>query len=186
MLLPSPSKPIPFEMLVKSLIALLACVAQVHAFIGISIHTYEPACAYACRAVIAGAMLDCPASHADHLQARHGHDTEVTPFCRSHNEPFLSTLAYCINQTCVVDGVVKSDIEHFWENVATGGDVNDPLPPIWSWAQALDLVKSVPTEEYNSEEELEETALVPQNQYYDQFRTLQNFAAGEGRHTRYR
>lgn len=153
---------------------------------------YKPPCAYACRDMISGAMLDCPESTEDHhagmdmdgmsMKKRHGHEDPATPACRSQNLPWLTTLAYCISQKCST--VENSKLEWFWENKASDGDSDEPIVPHWTYGETLMFVNGTPTALYDSEEVLNSTVLVDEESYMADYLTIDDFARGEAIHAR--
>jgi hypothetical protein len=176
------------------LLSLLAALVPVQAFIGLGIKMYEPSCAYACRTVIGMAMLDCNESpsddHSQHaMKKRHGHASTVTPECRSTNQPFLSTLAYCISQRCFNDSSIspvpsKSRIEWYFTAESTG---DKTVPPTLSYAEALNTVHAAPNATYDPEEMmLESTMLVGVDAWYNERISLETFRDRETQHAKYR
>ena len=171
----------------------LAALSPVQAFIGLGIPMYEPSCAYACRSVIASAMLECPDADDDHsghsMMKRHGHASTVTPECRSTSAPFLSTLAYCIDQRCYHDSSVspvptKSRIEWYFTAESTG----DPaVAPQWSFAEALNTVRLAPNVTYDAEKmALNQTMLVDRQAWYEERISAETFRNRETQHSKYR
>lgn len=164
---------------------------SVFGFIGMGIPMYEPVCAFACRSVIASAKIECDDDH-DHsdmdmggmsmaIIKRHGDETEITPECRAMSEPFLSTLAYCINSTCPADIKVWV-LEKYWLAEAAG---EPGVEPMWSYEQSLMKVNTTPATTFDPEEMMMETQLVAAGDLEEQSRTLKNFADGEAIHARY-
>jgi hypothetical protein len=161
-------------------------------FIGMGIPMYDPVCAYACRSVIATANIECDESH-DHddmdmsgmsgmsMIKRHGHDTDITPECRAMSEPFLTTLAYCINSTCSSD-IKAWVLEKYWLVESTG---EKTVEPMWTYEQSLMMVNSTPATTFDPEEMMMETQLLALTDLEEQSRTLKNFADGEVLHARY-
>ena len=177
-------------------LGLLALSAPVHAFIGMSIEMYKPPCAHACRDMIASAMLECPETTEDHhesmqmrrdlpskLVKRHGDMDMATPACRAQSLPFLTSLAYCINTRCL--DVPASRIEKFWEDTAAGGVMYHPTMPHYSYAEALMKVNGTPTQMYDAEATVTGTVLTDETEWYDDMRTIDNFAKVEATHALY-
>lgn len=174
-----------------------------YSLIGMGLDMYKPPCAYGCRAVIAMAMLECHDADAnaghhddgdhevDHdaanstsmdgmkmgmkLVRRHGHEMSTTPECRASNAPFMSTLAYCINQTC--KGVPTAKLEQYWTIEATG----DPLVTSqWTYEQSLAMVMGKPQAAYDSMAmTLNETMLVSTEDWEVNTLSLNAFATQE-------
>lgn len=163
------------------------------AFIGMGIPMYDPVCAYACRAVISSADIACDDSH-DHdgmdmdmggmsmkMAKRHGHETDITPECRAMSEPFLTTLAYCINSTCprsTEDWV----LERYWSVESTG---EESVKPMWGYTESLLMVNTTPATTYDAHERINETQLIASDKWEMQRGSLQSFAEGEAIHARY-
>lgn len=159
-------------------------------FIGMGIPMYDPVCAFACRAVIASAAIECDDTH-DHsdmdmggmsmaVVKRHGHDTEITPECRAMSEPFLTTLAYCINSSCT--DTKAWILEKYWLDETTG---EPGVEPMWTYEQSLMMVNATPATTFDPEEMMMDTQLVAASDLKEQSRTLKNFADGETLHARY-
>jgi hypothetical protein len=175
---------------VKSFIPIgVALLPSVLGFIGMGIPMYDPVCAYACRAVISSADIECDDTH-DHddmdmggmsMRKRHGHSTDITPECRAMSEPFLTTLAYCINSTCPSD-ITAWVLEQYWLVEATGGP---GVEPMWNYEQSLMMVYSTPATTFDSHEMMTETQLLASSDLEAQSTTLKNFADGEATHARY-
>lgn len=198
------------NVLVLSAAALLP-FAKAYALIGMGKTMYKPSCAYACRAVIASADIDCPGDDDDDdgsggnstsadsgmsgmsgmnmtmrsyhtLVARHGDDDDViTPQCMAVSAPFLTTLAYCLNETCT--GVSTDKLESYWAKEATG----DPtVAPQWGYAQSLAQVTMVPNTTFDSMMPmLMDTELVGTEDWMTQKMTLEAFERQETYHERY-
>lgn len=173
-----------------TLILGLLAIPSAHAFIGISIEMYNPSCAFACRTIISSAMLDCPSDHGmDHggHRKRHGHTSSVTPACRAVSVPFLTTLAYCINEKCYPEyNPPKSKIEWYFAERATG-DSDRKLEPMWSYGEALAAVNGTPTAMYSREEMvLNETMLVDRDEWLAEKESMEWFWWQETLNSRYR
>lgn len=176
-----------------TVLPLLAVLPAASAFIGMGIPMYDPVCAYACRAVIASADIACDDAH-DHggmdmgdmsmaveVVKRHGHDTKITPQCRAMSEPFLTTLAYCINSTCPNDTEAWK-LEKYWTTESTG---EPEVKPMWTYEESLVHVNGTPQTTYDSHERMGETQLLATDSWGQQKRSLQSFAEGEAIHARY-
>ncbi|KAG7284023.1 hypothetical protein NEMBOFW57_010381 [Staphylotrichum longicolle] len=131
--------------------------------VGLGQEQYAPVtCAYACRSSIAGWMLDCPdAEHHDH---GHGESRGMmmmampSPACYASNDPFLTSLAWCIKTRCPED-IPNSLLERYWEMNAAGRKDVQPLPK-YSYQDALARVTTPPTAVHNSSLVLNSTELV--------------------------
>lgn len=120
----------------------LALLVPVYAFIGMGEDMYNPSCAYACRAVIATALIDCPPNlHAKRATAEA--PPSVTPLCRANSTPFLSTLAICIQDRCFPEFTpTREKLEWYWYKEVTG---DKTVAPKWGWQETYDKVNSTPT-----------------------------------------
>ena len=174
------------------ILPLIAFLPSVLGFIGMGIPMYDPVCAFACRAVIATATIECDDTHDHDDMAgmagmsmikvkRHGHESEITPECRAMSEPFLTTLAYCINSTCPADSEPWV-LEKYWIDESTG---EPTVKPMWNYEQSLIMVNSTPATTYDSDEMMMETQLLSESDLKEQSLTLKNFADGEAIHARY-
>lgn len=116
----------------------------------------------------------------------HNHGTGPTPpDCRANDEPWLTTLAYCINATCI--DVAPWKLEKYWADKCTG----DPaVQPKWTYQETLvELEKSgKPTEELDTDAEmpvLSFTALYNAETWEGYRGTLYQFEYAETTHSRY-
>lgn len=132
-------------------LASLAFAGPVSALIGYGIPMYKPGCAFACRAVFGDAMLSC-SSMDHHSGGAHNHGPGPTsPECRAGNEPWLLTLANCINATCT--DVPAWKLEKYWADKNTG----DPaVQAKWTLAQAVQELekRGKPTKMLDLEDEM--------------------------------
>lgn len=67
------------------------------AFVGLGSSAYKPYCCTSCRAAFRSATLTCTPHHHG---GGHSHGPMTSPECFASDEPFLSSLAYCLNSTC--------------------------------------------------------------------------------------
>lgn len=82
----------------------------------------------------------------------------TSPACYASDTFFLTTLAYCLNTTCVGSSEVPGwKIEQFWETEVTG---DSSVIPKWTYARALTEITTITMIEYNSSMMLNETAVV--------------------------
>ena len=128
-------------------------------FPGYGFGWYDPPCAFACEDALSAAPLSCT-------------DVETgssSPECRATNVPFLTSLAYCMQQNCDADSTPAWQRELFWHDKMTG-DVS--VVPMMDYATALMLVNGTPTVEFNSSSEdvLNTTVLVPDTAYLMQYK----------------
>lgn len=177
-----------------SIIALAGALPMASAFIGMGISMYDPVCAYACRAVMASAEIACDTTH-DHddmdmggmdmgdmsMKKRHSHESTITPECRAMSEPFLTSLAYCINSTCPHETKAWV-LEKYWLDEATG---EPGVEPMWGYEQSLMHVNATPETTYDSHEMMNQTQLLDKQSWEAQRDSLKSFADGEAIHARY-
>ncbi|KAF5644084.1 ferric reductase Fre2p [Fusarium sp. NRRL 52700] len=80
---------------------------------------YDTPRAYACRAVVGSAPLDCP-SMDDHSTgtSEHSHGGSPIATCIAQNGDFLRTLVYCFSTYCA--DISASKLEAYWAQQATG------------------------------------------------------------------
>lgn len=128
---------------------------------------YDPKCCYACRGVIASAPLDCPHDSMAGMDMDMDMDMDMmmaspTAPCIAENTAFLTTLAYCMNQTCTADGLPAWKIEQYWADQATG----DPsIPPRWTYGATLANITQAPEKTWENGEVLNYTALLSSSDY---------------------
>jgi hypothetical protein len=108
-----------------------------------------------------------------------GGGPETTGACRAADQPWLETLAYCIQSSCGAEGVSDRRREQYFQaNAADGTEVQ-------SLKQSLPQMP--PTDELADDETwLNRTSLVNADLYAANRRTLEEFGLAEERHTRYK
>jgi hypothetical protein len=84
--------------------------------------TFQPITLHACRVVLSDAPLDCTS------------DGKTLPACYATNQPFLCTLALCLQKHS--QNVFQAQIDGFWSKYAVGWGDDQPEPSI-SYPQAL-------------------------------------------------
>lgn len=159
------------------------------AFIGMGISMYDPVCAYACRAIMASAEIPCDTSHSHddmdmggmEMKKRHGHESTITPECRAMSEPFLTSLAYCINSTCPTDTEAWVLEKYFLEEAAGEPGVK----PMWGYEQSLVHVNATLETTYDPHGMMNETQLLAKDSWEVQRASLKSLADGEAIHARY-
>jgi hypothetical protein len=153
-----------------------------YGLIGYGVSMYKPECAYGCRSAIAN-PLDCPgeAEHEHMAGMDHGSATP-SPECYANNEPFLTTLAWCMHLYC--DGVEVEDLEKYWRLNVAGRQVEQPVPK-WTYQEAMQNISSPPTESVEATDTLNVTALVAKESWEANALTLANFEKAESTHERY-
>lgn len=119
---------------------------------------YDPACAFACRAVFGSAPLDCTGHDSmDMDMTMNMHGGSPMAACISENLDFLSTLAYCMNERCAPEGVSASKLESYWMDQATGDKF---VLPKWTYGAVLANLTKPPTRIFKTGDTLNYTALI--------------------------
>jgi hypothetical protein len=131
---------------------------------------YDPLCAHACQRVLGTAMLSC----SDVMDM--GHDMmAISPMtsatCYASDEPYLTSMAWCIHIKCAEDHIRTSKIDSFWERKITGDAKTEAK---WSYAEALQHVFEPPKKVLGAHETLNFTALANDTIYTVQADTLQS------------
>lgn len=137
-------------------------VAHIESFYlpGYGFAWYDPSCAFACYNALSGAPLEC--TSMDH-SGGHSHGAGPTSSeCRANDEPFLTTLAYCMKEHCDDAGVSVWRRERFWNDHVTG---DESVSPRWDYSEALALIQEPPVVVFNASEVLNQTALLPEASY---------------------
>ncbi|KAG5745599.1 hypothetical protein H9Q69_013337 [Fusarium xylarioides] len=126
---------------------------------------YDPPCAYACRAVIGSAPLDCPSmDHHSTGMSEHSHGGSTLAPCIAQNGDFLRTLAYCLNTRCA--DISASTLEAYWAQQATG---DKTVSTEWMYGAALANVTAPPKKTYTAGDTLNYTALIADTDYKYQY-----------------
>jgi len=127
--------------------------------VGLGQEQYAPVtCAYSCRNSISGWMLDCPDAEHHHGGGGGMMMAHTSPACFASNDPFLTSLAWCIKTHCP-DTIPISLLERYWEMNVAGRKDDQPLPK-YSYQDALARITTPPTEVHNSSFVLNQTELV--------------------------
>lgn len=159
------------------------CHADGRGLIGYGRNMYYPLCAAVCRGSIEQAPLVC--TPHDIKDGAHSHGG--TPYeCHASDPAYLTTLAYCISQRCG-DSYTADIIESYWrQHAVNGGRVVLEPKPVMSYSQALASIKTPPTEEYVSDEMLNVTSLVSDEDFISNGHALGLFEQVESGHSKYR
>ena len=140
--------------------------------IGLGRTVFQPLCCYACLSSFWGLQLSCTPPQ------RAKHDTGSSPACHSTNDPYLSSLAYCMQVKCAADNVSESQVEQCWEKVAGDGlqvsSLEDNLPASAPTTELAYYAVSLST-----------TSLVNDQYYEDSRRTIQSNVSAESAHALY-
>ncbi|KAK4201187.1 Ferric/cupric reductase transmembrane component 1 [Triangularia verruculosa] len=127
---------------------------------GLTMPADDPPCAFACTGSLAGFALACSIEDHSHHGGGHGHGSPIqtSPSCRANDEPYLTTVAWCMSTKCAEYNVPNSRLEQVWELTITG----DPsIPAKWSYTEALLNVDEPPTRKLTMGDELNMTSLPP-------------------------
>ncbi|KFA51589.1 hypothetical protein S40293_03931 [Stachybotrys chartarum IBT 40293] len=111
--------------------------------VGLGINMYSPLCATSCHNILSRPQLNSsvPNEHGSH-GGRHSPATGrapeafiTPPYCYATDDSYLTSLAYCFDHYCGVEGdyVLTWELEKLWsENTAQG-----LMEPKWSYREAL-------------------------------------------------
>ncbi|KAK0741572.1 hypothetical protein B0T18DRAFT_440770 [Schizothecium vesticola] len=113
-------------------VSLLAGTAQcAKGIVGFGTHPYDLPCAHACQRSITSFKLSC--SHDMEEEGHsHGPYAMTPPSCRAQDEPYLSTLAWCMHVKC--SDVKTSQLQAFWKK---SGTEDPPVAAMWDYPTAL-------------------------------------------------
>ncbi|KAJ3043479.1 hypothetical protein HDV00_004867 [Rhizophlyctis rosea] len=153
-----------------------------HSFAGYGFSWYDPACGYACRDALSGAMLSC--STMDHSMGDMMM-TMTSPECKANDTAFLTSVAYCMSQHCDDVDVPMSKRQKFWEEQVTG---DDDVPPQWGYERSLvEVGSTAPTAVYNASDmsTLNKTVVVAPEDYENQHKFMVNFDFMEALQAKY-
>ncbi|KAI1045092.1 hypothetical protein LB505_009378 [Fusarium chuoi] len=154
------------RLLLAPLLSLLASSANAYktGLMGYGQSWYDPPCAYACRAVIGSAPLDCPSMEHHTGTSEHSHGGSPLAPCIAANSDFLRTLAYCLSTRCA--DISASELEAYWAGQATG---DKTVSAEWTYGAALANVTAPPKRTYVAGDMLNYTALVADADYQYQY-----------------
>ena len=150
---------------ILSIFTILATPSLAHIqdsrFPGYGFSWYAPACGFSCYSALSGAPLIC--TSMDHSGGHdHSHGSgPTTPECRANDSTFLKTLAYCMDTFCP-STVSVWQREKFWSLRITG---DESVLPKWPYTTSLAKITETPTLEFNSSNVLNETAILPQEEF---------------------
>lgn len=170
-----------------------------HGTVGLGLEMYAPVtCAYACRATMGSWMLDCTSSSSSSTDSmdHSGMDMPMektkrdmmdmeppTPLCYANNEPFLTSLAWCIYSYCPADTSI-AELERYWEDNVPGRMEGQPKPKV-SYQHALGMVGGEPTTVHNSSEMLKGTELVSGHMWHMNMGALEGIEVNIGLDNQY-
>ncbi|KAM6511370.1 hypothetical protein FALCPG4_016375 [Fusarium falciforme] len=135
--------------------------------IGYGVVMYDPPCAFGCIDTVKSWTLDCKDDHGMGEHSSSMHMATATPECKSTNDPFLQTMAWCFHTHCADEK--NSTLENIWEMDIVGRLKIQPTPK-YSYQVALALAaKDPPTEVVDKEEVLNKTSLVDEDAWLANF-----------------
>ncbi|KAK0736038.1 hypothetical protein B0T21DRAFT_173015 [Apiosordaria backusii] len=163
-------------MRISPTIWLAACLLQanlvVSDLVGFGLHPFKIYCASACHWALLSYNLECSDKTAKGFIGW----AVTSSACKANDTSYLTTLAWCLHDKCGKTHRM-SQLQDFWETQTTRDmlqfrDRSTPLPPKWSYEEALLQITEPPTEEpADTSVVLNFTALVPEDEYQAQFNT---------------
>ena len=173
-------------------------IAGSYGLIGFGIPMFNPPCAYACQRILVQTPLRCSDyyGHADSIRTRSQHvkqhndhfDFITSAECLAGNEPYLLSLAWCLNQSCVTSNEKQEirlwQLEKVWSETAAqqGKTIAEPT---LSFEKALEGCGSGPRKALNRQAILYEPCSVPQDEYEAWLTYLEDFSRVERQHPKY-
>ncbi|CAO2651950.1 Nn.00g002330.m01.CDS01 [Neocucurbitaria sp. VM-36] len=153
------------------------------AFIGHGIPMYQPNCAFACRDQFSSALLEC--TLMDHTGGGHHGSSATSPECYAQDTAWLTTLAYCINQTCT--DIPKFKLEAYWAERVTKSVRGNKLEPKWTYQETLFRMdgQAPPDKALGEDEVLNFTARYDSETWESTRGALQHFELAETNHAKY-
>jgi hypothetical protein len=138
---------------------------EFHGLTGFGGSYYELPCATACHETLEQIPLDCTPKDQESDKHTHGYKETKTPKkCFANDPPYLTSLAWCIQQHC--PNVDVWEIEKFWRHHAISRK-QYPSPPIpkWTFQESLHKIKTPPTQEAKKNIVMNKTMAVNSRQY---------------------
>lgn len=132
---------------------------------------YDPFCAMSCLRSLSSLLLSCSSmGHTVGMMTM-----ATTSSCWANNTPYLTSLAWCMQDKCAQENVANSKLEYFWETQSTGqsnaGEIGNP--PKWSYSDTLRTISKPPTIQLTPQDTwLNDTSLVPPLVYQEQWNVL--------------
>src|SRR5512142_623439 len=111
---------------------------------GFPANPYDPYCGMACLRSLSSLMLDCSNHEGEMLGMM---EMMTSSECWANNEPYLTSLAWCMKTKCAEANVPVYKLEKFWETDGTGQTSAGVkvVPAKWSYAEALTHIAKPPT-----------------------------------------
>lgn len=138
---------------------------------GLPTNGYDPVCAMACVRSLYTLGVSCSAGGGTLGMIA----LTTTPECWATNDPYLTSLAYCMKAECAKYNILNSKFESFWELQATGQSNAGvkTVPAKWSYAEALAQLSSPPNVTLAAKATwLNQTSLVNPVTYMAQYNVL--------------
>jgi hypothetical protein len=137
------------------------------AFVGLGGAYQRPNCAYGCGNAFTSVNLTCTELPMAGMGMGMGM-AMTSPACKASNEPYLTSIAYCMKQKC--ESAPVWQLEQYWATMITGSPT---VMPKWDYHTTLDHVGPAPTVQYMPGVTVNSTMLVNEKSW-----TIQNhFAA---------
>lgn len=156
-----------------------------YGLIGFGIKMYDPVCAYTCSRSVPK-MLDCPDNEQHEGMDMSSMDMmemmAPSPECLASNEPYLTSLAWCISTHC--PRVDVWELERWWINNVAGKLVGQPKPKI-SYQEALAQIEEPPTNVIGEHDMLNRTVLIDEEGWLGSLNGNAHFEKMEGRNSGY-
>ena len=154
------------------LLRLVFAQAPQNGVVGFPANPYDPFCATACLRSFTSLMLSCSSDSGSML----GMMAMMTPTeCYASNTPFLTSVAWCMQDKCAPFNLEFSEMEFFWQTQVTGQQSAGvrTVPPKWSYQQSLQHINGTPTLQLSAMDmDLNTTSLVSPAIYLGQWNAL--------------
>lgn len=121
----------------------------------------------------------------DHAGGGHHGSSATSPACYAQDTSWLTTLAYCINQTCT--DIPRYKLEAYWAERVTKNTRGNKLEPKWTYQETLMYMadRDPPSRELEEDEVLEFTALFNPEALESIRGALQHFELAETTHSKF-
>ncbi|KAK5722785.1 hypothetical protein LTR15_006018 [Elasticomyces elasticus] len=163
-----------------------------YGFIEYGIKMYDPPCAYGCQGSFGNPLLcSDDGSHSDEMGdmdmktkvRRMDMSSEApSPKCKTTNDIYLQSLAYCISTHCKDIELWK--VEQWWQLNVAGRSVVQPVPK-YSYHEALDRVVTPPNATTPSDEPLTGVSLADEETYLATYNGDHTFELNDAKSARY-
>ncbi|KAK4975489.1 hypothetical protein LTR42_004700 [Elasticomyces elasticus] len=163
-----------------------------YGFIGYGIKMYDPPCAYGCQGSFGNPLLcSDDGSHSDEMGdmdmkarvRRMDMSSEApSPICKTTNDIYLQSLAYCISMHC--QDIELWKVEQWWQLNVAGRSAVQPAPK-YSYHEALDRVVTPPNATTPSDEPLTGVSLADEETYLATYNGDHTFELSDAKSARY-